>query len=365
MRRRSVLCALPGLAALPPAGQALAGTEAAIHPDRVLVFPRDFGAHPASRTEWWYITGALQVAGAASVDYGFQITFFRSRVDVAASHPSAFAARQLLSAHVAVTDLPAQRLWHDQRVARSGFGVAQASESDTDVKLRDWTVRRRPGGPSPGYEAQTRARDFALNLDLRETQPLLLQGQAGYSRKGPDADQASHYYSKPHLAVTGELQLAGRALRVTGRAWLDHEWSEALLHPDAIGWDWIGMNLDDGGALTAFRLRRRDGSTLWAGGSFRAAGGAVRSFAPSEVQFSPGRRWTSPATRAVYPVQWQVDTPAGRFEVVSRLDAQELDGRSSTGAVYWEGLSELRTPDGRRVGQGYLEMTGYAAALRL
>lgn len=362
MQRRALLRALPALATLPPAR---ATAERAIDPDRVLDFPRDFGAHPAARTEWWYITGALQAAGAASADYGFQITFFRSRVDVAAGHPSAFAARQLLSAHVAVTDLPARRLWHDQRVAREGFGIAQASASDTDVKLRDWTLQRQASGPSPGYVARTRARDFSLRFELRETQPLLLQGQAGYSRKGPDPDQASHYYSKPHLAVTGELQLAGRALQVAGRAWLDHEWSEALLHPDAIGWDWIGMNLDDGGALTAFRLRRRDGSALWAGGSFRAAGGTVRSFAPTEVQFTPGRVWTSPATRAAYPVQWQVDTPAGRFEVVSRLDAQELDGRSSTGAVYWEGLSELRTPEGRRVGLGYLEMTGYAAALRL
>jgi len=152
---------------------------------------------------------------------------------------------------------------------------------------------------------------------------------------------------------------------VRGRGWLDHEWSEALLHPDAVGWDWIGMNLDDGAALTAFQLRRRDGSALWAGGSFRAAGGAPRAFAAEEVRFTPLRRWASPATRARYPVHWRIETPAGRHEVRARFDAQELDGRASTGAVYWEGLSELLDGAGRRVGRGYLELTGYATALRL
>jgi predicted secreted hydrolase len=36
----------------------------------------------------------------------------------------------------------------------------------------------------------------------------------------------------------------------------------------------------------------------------------------------------------------------------------------TTGAVYWEGASEL-FEDGRRVGRGYLEMTGYVAPIRL
>jgi predicted secreted hydrolase len=47
------------------------------------------------------------------------------------------------------------------------------------------------------------------------------------------------------------------------------------------------------------------------------------------------------------------------------MDNQELDSRTSTGSIYWEGLSELLDERGRRVGLGYLEMTGYAGALRL
>src|SRR5690606_36698032 len=133
----------------------------------------------------------------------------------------------------------------------------------------------------------------------------------------------------------------GRAMPVRGKAWLDHEWGETVLNAEAVGWDWIGVNLADGSALTALRIRRTDGSTLWAGGSFRRAGDVqARAFASDEVQFTPGRRWTSPATRATYPVECTVQTPAGRFRVASLADAQELASRGSTGTVYWEGLSE-------------------------
>lgn len=149
---------------------------------------------------------------------------------------------------------------------------------------------------------------------------------------------------------------------------MDHEWSDTLLDENAVGWDWIGMNFADGGALTAFRLRRADGSTLYAGGSWRDPGGRVRAFAPDEVRFTPGRAWTSAATRSRYPVEWQVNVPTaplGGYRVRALLDDQELDSRGSTGTVYWEGLSEITDAQGRPLGRGYLEMTGYAAKLRL
>jgi predicted secreted hydrolase len=346
MSRRAVL--LSALAA--PAAWAL--------PPRMLQFPRDFGSHPDLRTEWWYITGHAQ-AGAR--DFGFQLTFFRSRVAATQAMRSDFAARQLIFAHAAITDLEGRKLWHDERIARAGFGVASAAEEDTDVRLRNWTLKR----DASGYTAKLPAEGFGLDLRFSPAQPVLLQGKDGLSRKGPDAEQASYYYSEPQLATQGRLTLQGRAFDVQGKAWLDHEWSEAYLHPDAAGWDWIGMNLDDGGALMAFRIRRRDGSAQWFGGSLRSADGTLRVFGPDELRFDAESTWTSPRTRAAYPTRWRIQTPAGVFRVQALLDDQELDSRGSTGAVYWEGLSDLQDASGRRVGRGYLEMTGYAQALRL
>jgi predicted secreted hydrolase len=339
------------------AGLALAGPSPAL-PPRTLAFARDHGAHPDLRTEWWYVTGRVESAGR---EFGFQVTFFRTRVDATQGMASRFAARQLLFAHAAVTDVAGRRLWHDQRILREGFEVAQASREDTDLRLRDWTLRRT----GEGYEARIQAREFTLDLRCRPTQPLLLQGDRGLSRKGPEPAQASYYYSQPQLAVAGRIALQQRSFEVTGKAWLDHEWSEALLHPEALGWDWIGMNLHDGSALTAFQLRRADGSALWDGGSFRSPGGAPYIFSRGETVFSPQRVWTSPVSQASYPVEWMIRTPADFYTVRAVLDNQELDSRASTGAIYWEGLSQLVDSNGREVGRGYLEMTGYAQRLRL
>lgn len=358
MRRRPFVLAL--LAA--PAGAA----RAAVVERRALHFPRDAGAHTEFRTEWWYVTGELRAAVGAAV-FGFQVTFFRSRTGLESS--GRFAPRQILFAHAAVTDLRAARLRHAERIARwngdPAAPLAAAATDDTHVHIGDWRLQRE----GAGYRARVADRDagLALDLALAPTQPPLLQGDAGFSRKGPDPAQASHYVSEPQLAVRGTLAsgAGAPAAAVTGVAWLDHEWSETLLHPEAVGWDWVGMNLDDGGALTAFRLRRRDGSTVYAGGSVRMRGGTVRDFAPHEVVFTPGRIWTSPATRGTYPVEWTIATPAGRFSVRARLDAQELDGRAGTGTVYWEGLSVLLDEAGREVGRGYLEMTGYVGRLAL
>ncbi|MFM9880714.1 MAG: lipocalin-like domain-containing protein [Burkholderiaceae bacterium] len=330
-------------------------------------FPRDHGAHPDYQIEWWYITGQLQ--GAAGRTFGFQITFFRSRLADTQAMTSRFAAKQLIFAHAAITDVQGKKMHHDQRVARSGFGLAQASELTTDVKLQGWTLART----DTRYATQIKAADFSLALTLEETQPLLLQGKQGLSRKGPQPEQASYYYSIPQLAAKGQLTLQNQAFDVTGKAWLDHEWSQALLHPDAVGWDWIGMNLDDGSALTAFRLRRDNsgamGSTLWDGGSFRLpkniGGGELYIFSRGEVDFKPLRSYQSPGTGTRYPVEWLVRTAVDFYTVKAVVDHQELDSRQSTGAVYWEGLSELFDSNGRKVGSGYLEMTGYAKPLSL
>jgi predicted secreted hydrolase len=351
LRRRLLLTG--GMASL------LGATSSALAlPAKPLQFPRDFGAHPDFRTEWWYITG---VARAGARTFGFQLTFFRSRVDDTQAMASKFAAKQLIFAHAAITDVQGNKLWHDQRIAREGFDIASASTQGMAIKLRDWSLQSH----GKTHTAKLPAADFGLDLQFTETQPLLLQGKQGLSRKGPEPQQASYYYSLPQLATRGSLSIKGQKFEVSGKAWLDHEWSEEILHPDAAGWDWIGMNLDDGSALTAFRLRNKQGQALWDGGSFRPAKGDTYTFSRGEVIFQPVRRWKSPLSQASYPVEWIVRTPADFYTVRAVIDNQELDSRQSTGAIYWEGLSELIDSNGKLVGRGYLEMTGYAAPLRL
>jgi predicted secreted hydrolase len=394
LRRRWVLALLGATAAVANTktwcANAAATTPTAEPPDpvrrgRPLVFPRDHGAHLGAAIEWWYATGWLGTPAAPS--HGFQLTFFRSRTGLAGHVNSRFAARHLLFAHAAVTVLPnkssgtAGQHLHDQRLARwsgmPGSTRAFASQADAAVSLANWQLQRRASAAGGSHwQADLQADDFGLTVHLHSTQPLLLQGEAGYSQKGPPEQQASHYVTEPQLRASVGLRLGPPLQKLQpqqplltplqGQAWLDHEWSDQLLHPDAVGWDWIGMNLFDGSALTAFVLRRADGSVLWAGGSWRRAGEqTARHFAPTDVQMTPLRHWPSPSSGARYPVAWQLMCPAGRLQVHALLDAQELDSRSSTGTVYWEGLSELHNTAGERIGLGYLEMTGYAGRLNM
>jgi predicted secreted hydrolase len=363
-RRAGVVLAWVVSFAYAPAGPAADGHYLS-YPDVVagspMVFPTDHGSHPDYRTEWWYVTGWLQTT--AGEQLGFQVTFFRTRPDVPPDNPSAFAPRQLIIAHAALSDPQLGRLRHDQRIARAGFGLADAATGDTDVRLDDWSLSREPGA-SASYRARVAGDGFAFDLELAATQPAMVNGVDGYSQKGRLPGSASFYYSVPQLTVSGRVERDGQRADVQGSAWLDHEWSTALLDPDAAGWDWVGLNLDDGSSLMAFRMRDRDGGQLWAGGTLRRVDGGVETFGPREIEFSPGRRWRSLRTSIEYPVSWRVRAGVVRVELQPLFDDQEADSRATTGAVYWEGaVQALRA--GERVGRGYLELTGYGEPLRL
>jgi predicted secreted hydrolase len=361
MRRRARSVALLLAAALLVAGAPgppVLPTFAPVRPDHPLVFPRDHGAHPDFRTEWWYVTGWRKTPDGR--DLGFQVTFFRSRLPVDQKNPSTFAPKQILFAHAALSDPRLGRLLHDGRIARQGLGLAAAAVGDADVTILDWRLAR---DHSNRFSARAGGKDFALDLAFVPTQPMVLQGDAGFSRKGPQPGQASHYYSQPHLRVAGTIVHGGRRLKVTGEAWLDHEWSSTLLDPRAVGWDWVGLNLDDGGALTAFQVRDSSGRALWAGGSLRTADGVLTRLGPEDVTFRAERLWRSTQTGGRYPIQQElvVALPAGvrRFQLRPLFDNQELDSRRTGGPVYWEGA--VSTTGGR----GYLELTGYVSPLRM
>jgi predicted secreted hydrolase len=354
IRRRLLIAPLALLA--PPARSDV--RYAGVQLGTTLTFPADEGAHPQFRTEWWYVTGWLEDEAAQPL--GFQVTFFRSRPGVAEASESRFAPKQLLFAHAALADPKVSHLIVDQRAQREGFGLASAARGRTDVRIGDWSLVQS----GARYATRVAARAFTLDLALAARAPILLQGDDGLSRKGPDPLDASYYYSRPQLQVEGSIQSSERARRVTGRAWLDHEWSSHYLTGGAVGWDWVGINLDDGGALMAFRIRDSRGGPLWAGGTHRDAHGARRTFAPAEIAFVPQRHWRSPRTGIEYPVSFDVRAGDVALLLEPLFPDQELDARAGVGAVYWEGAVRATGPGGI-AGRGYLELTGYAGALRI
>ena len=330
-------------------------------PGYSMAFPRDEGSHPQYRTEWWYVTGWLQDQSGAPL--GFQVTFFRSRPGVDEANPSRFAAKQVLFAHAAVSDPRVGKLLRDERAARAGFGLATAHEGRLDVSIDDWSLRKDGEGEAV-YRAQVAAQGFALQLDLRATQPPLLQGRQGFSQKGPDPLSSSYYYSLPQLHVSGQVVIGKQRHTVRGVAWLDHEWSSSIMDARAQGWDWLGANLDDGGALMAFRMRTASGERHWAAATWVDAAGR-QTFAPAQVEWSMLRRWRSPRTGIDYPLEWRVRIGERTIHLRPLMDDQENDARDSTGTIYWEGAVQVLDERDGPLGRGYLELTGYGKRVRL
>jgi predicted secreted hydrolase len=333
VRRREFLLSLPGLLA---AGDLRAAkvTYPQVKPGYRLHFPRDHGAHPEYRVEWWYVTGWLDQP------YGFQVTFFRARPEEESPNPSSFNPRQILVAHAALSDPKRGRLVHDQRAARAGFSLAQAETERTGVWIDDWSLVLE----GTRYQARIAARDFDFDLTLFARE-IVLQGEAGFSRKGHRPEEASYYYSRPQLDVVGKVN----GVAVSGTAWLDHEWSSAYMAPEAAGWDWAGINLLNGASLMGFRMRDKNGGT---------------HYAPPGISMKPLRVWKSPRTGVEYPVSMQLSYPGGDLRLDPLMDDQELDSRLSTGTIYWEGA--VRAFQGNDwVGRGYLELTGYWKPMKL
>ena len=325
--RRSALLWLGG-ALCTPASLALETSDekrvtpfAKVVPGYRMRFPHDEGSHPEFRIEWWYITGWLNQAARP---LGFQITFFRVRPELKHDIPSRFAPRQILIAHAALSDPSHGRLVHEQRAARVGFELAGADEGRTRVWIDGWALEQQ----GHSFRSQIPAGEFQLDLSFVSVQPPLLQGDNGLSRKGPGRESASYYYSLPHLKVSGTVTRGGKPLAVTGSAWLDHEWSSQYMEKEAIGWDWIGINLDDGSALMAFRMRGNDGGNFWAGGALRRADGSVRLYSPADIRFTSRRNWQSPRTGTSYPVSWLIRTGDVELAIEPLFDDQEHDTRA-------------------------------------
>jgi predicted secreted hydrolase len=328
-------------------------------PGYSIELPRDEGSHPQFRTEWWYLTGWVE--SESGEPFGFQVTFFRNRPGVDEDNPSRFVARQVLFAHAAVSDRRHGALLRGEKSARAGFGLAEAAEGSLAVKIDDWSLRQN----DERYFAVAATNEFALQLECVRSQPPLLNGINGFSQKGPQQQFASYYYSLPQLRTSGRIVLRGREHRVRGVAWFDHEWSSGMFDEQARGWDWIGLNLDGGGALMVQRIRDSAGRQYWGGATLREPGNPDRNYAPDEIAWSPQRRWRSARTGVTYPVEWKITVGERTILLRPLLDDQENDARASTGTLYWEGAVRAFDERGRAIGRGYLELTGYGERLRL
>jgi predicted secreted hydrolase len=211
------------------------------------------------------------------------------------------------------------------------------------------------------FMLQAQDAQFAFDLTLAPTQPKMLQGDAGFSQKGVRAEQASYYVTWPQLQVDGRIVLDGQSQRAVGTAWFDHEWSSEVLGAADVGWDWLGINLADGGALMAFRIRDAAGATVFAHATLRDVAGRTHSWSGADVQFKTMRAWRS-ARGTAYPVETELRFGPHVIRTKPTIDDQELSTRRPAPVTYWEGLVHV---EGTLPGRGYLELTGYSGKIEM
>jgi predicted secreted hydrolase len=326
---------------------------------REFVFPADHGPHPEFRTEWWYYTGNL--ATRDHRHFGFQLTFFRvALVPEGRPRASAWASTHVYLAHFAVTDTVGRRFRASSRTSRGALALAGAQASPFRVWVEDWLVE---GEHPSGLPMRLRAAeaDAAIDLTLESSKPAVLQGERGLSHKGPEAGNASYYYSLTRMPTRGTVRIGTDTFTVTGSAWMDREWSTSALGPDLVGWDWFALQLEDGRDLMFYQLRRRDGQAdPFSRGSIVAPDGSARPLALEEVRLEVLGTWTSPASGVRYPSGWRLAIPAAdlTLEITPRLRDQEL----RVGVRYWEGAVTVRSVSVRSspiAGLGYVELVGY------
>ena len=303
-----------------------------------LEFPADHGAHPGFRIEWWYVTANL--ADSDGTPYGVQWTLFRN-----ALRADGTDADQAWMAHAAVST-PEGHLY-GERFARGGIGQAGVTAQPFEAFIDEWQM----AGPTLNditLTAQTSA--FRYDLTLATDAPFVLQGIEGFSVKS-EAGQASHYYSQPFYEVTGTLTLPSGAVDVTGKAWLDREWSSQPLTATQTGWDWVSLHFETGEKLMGYRLRDRDG-TAYTVGTWIAPDGSAAPLEPGMLEMTAIA--TDEVAGRTVPTSWEIALPSKNLGITAT--AVYPDSWMGTLVPYWEGPVKVT---GSHPGIGYLEMSGY------
>ncbi len=317
---------------------------ARVTPNKDITFPKDHGAHPAYRIEWWYVTANL--IDEAGNPLGVQFTLFRQAATPDTTGEE-WARTQYWMGHTALTT--ADSHLHGESLARGGTGQAGVTATPFEAWIDDWIIASKNEDFAPLRLAAS-GKGFSYDLTLATDAPMVLQGEGGYSRKS-DRGQASYYVSQPFFEVAGTVTIDGTSYKVTGGAWMDREWSSQPLAADQTGWDWFSLHLGTGEKVMLFRLRSTERAPYFAG-NWISPDGTSQAIPADAINAEP-LGISTVAGRSI-PTSWRLTVEGHDLDVtVGALNPQSWN---ETLFPYWEGPI---TVAGSHEGVGYLEMTGY------
>lgn len=330
---------------------------------RKFIFPEDHGEHPGFRTEWWYFTGNIKTENGR--EFGYQFTIFRNAIKHTntagwTDNASSWKSGQIYMAHAALSDIETGRFYQDEQFSRGALGLAGTESDPFRVWLNGWSVSGEHNFCEDCFVVRisVTARDFRLQLQLNNTQPVVLHGKQGLSSKSPVPGNASYYYSYTRMQTHGLIGTGDESYSVNGESWYDHEWSTSALEQDQEGWDWFSIQLIDQTEIMLFRLRNsKDPGQDYYYGSLMYADGTLQTLDEKDFKIREDNTWESPVTGIVYPSAWTVTLPGSRLRITPKLPDQEINNSF----VYWEGAVRVTGLSGNRnvSGHGYVELTGY------
>ncbi len=330
--------------------------------EKLLRFPTDFGPHPDYQSEWWYYTGNLKTETGRH--FGYQLTFFRRGlvpINQQQIRESNWASDQVYMAHFAISDPVAKDHHAFERFSRGAAGLAGAEAEPFQVWLENWEVQQLD---SNRYRLAAKQDGIEIEIMLEDVKGPILHGDQGFSQKGPQAGNASYYFSQTRLVTVGSIRIDGKYHQIEGLSWMDHEFSTSALSAGQIGWDWFSIQLDDGSDLMVYQIRRADGTIdPYSSGTLIDPGGSTIFLNQGDFEIQTGKSWRSPKTGAEYPSEWTIQVP--EIDLTLSLTPYMLDQEMDLSYSYWEGPVEVRgTYQGADVqGSGYVEMTGYAESM--
>jgi predicted secreted hydrolase len=337
-------------------------------PGRTFSFPQDHFSHPEFKTEWWYYSGHL--FNQEKKSYGYQLAFFRTALGrETKGEKSKWAIQNLYFAHLALTDESKRRFAYREKISRGSLGEAGASSFERDEKpfrvwVEHWFLEGKGAGMRDHF-LKSGDQDFGIELLLTPEKKPVIHGHNGISQKAEGEGYASHYYSITRLKTEGKIFLKKKEIPVQGRSWMDHEFGSTQLREYQVGWDWFGIQLENGVDLMIYQIRHQDGKTdPYSSGTIIFPDGNHQHLPLKDFEIKFLDQWKSQKTGATYPSDWRIDVPSHRIELMltPTVKGQELITQESTRVTYWEGSVEVEGKyQGQRVrGMGYVELTGYA-----
>ncbi|MBE0370776.1 lipocalin-like domain-containing protein [Pseudoalteromonas aurantia] len=315
-----------------------------VEPNTLLSFPQDHGAHLAQGIEWWYVTANLEADDGT--EFGVQWTLFRTSVGNTDARSSRWWDGQLYFAHFAIQNNQTHKAF--EKFARAG--QVEIAAAPFVARIDNWYLK---GGADQTFPLNLMAKQggFSAQLALHNS-VMALHGDKGYSQKTMQG-HASYYYSYPFLHAKGALEFFGKRYKVTGKAWLDREWSSSLIDPKHTGWDWFSLqaNNADNGALMVFCIRNALQEYDHCSGSHILSSGEVQHLADSQISLQPIEHVSLDGKR--YPTQWHLDVTGFDTTIINSVNK---DARNQLSIPYWEGRV---TSVGGFTAKGYAELVGY------